>query len=70
MTNLGAEVAMPGEAGEWPVVIERTTTEVAPICGKCGSRVVFVGKLPAIRFLPLLQVDKCAQCNHVLTLPL
>jgi hypothetical protein len=69
MTGPEAEVAVPGEMMEWPALTGQATTEMAPICGKCGSSVSFVGKLPAIRLLPLLRIYKCPPCNLVITVP-
>ena len=45
-----------------------TAKATAPVCGKCGGSLALVAKLPAIRLLPLVEVYKCALCNHVVTL--
>jgi hypothetical protein len=53
---------------EWTGSTERTANAMPPICEKCGGSLAFVGKLPAIRLLPLLQVYKCSPCNHVVAM--
>ena len=66
--NLNAEIAMQGEPLEWPASTGRAANAIAPICEKCGGSLTFVGKLPAIRLLPLLQVYRCMPCNDVVTM--
>ena len=63
----GPEVAMPVETMEWPARVAHAAIAMTPSCEKCGGSLAFVGKLPAIRLLPLLQVYKCSPCNHVIT---
>ena len=58
---------MPSETAEWPAWTGHAATETALICGKCRGDLAFVGKLPAVRFLPLLQVYKCIPCNQIVT---
>ena len=60
---------MPVETLEWPARIRHAALAMMPICEKCGGNLAFVGKLPAIRLQPLLQVYKCRPCNHVVTIP-
>jgi hypothetical protein len=64
---------MQREAMERPGRIEPMASALpsiatAPICEKCRGHLAFVGKLPAIRLMPLLEVYKCAPCNHVVTM--
>jgi hypothetical protein len=66
--NLEAEITTQGETMEWTGSTERTANAMPPICEKCGSSLAFVGRLPAIRLLPLLQVYKCSPCNHVVAM--
>lgn len=65
--DLKAEIATQSETMEWSGSIERTANAMPPICEKCRGSLAFVGKLPGIRLLPLLQVYKCTPCNHVIT---
>lgn len=66
--NLNAEITMQGETLQWSASTERAANTIAPICEKCGGSLAFVGELPAIRLLPLLQVYRCMPCNDVVTL--
>ena len=59
---------MPSETMEWSGSTTCTAKATAPVCGKCGGSLALVAKLPAIRLLPLVEVYKCALCNHVVTL--
>lgn len=65
--NLNAEITMQGETPESPASAGRTANAIAPTCEKCGGSLAFVGELPAIRLLPLLQVYRCKPCNDVVT---
>jgi hypothetical protein len=62
-----AEIAMQSETIEWPGSTTSTAKAAAPMCGRCGGSLIFVGELPAIRLLPLVDIYKCAPCNHVVT---
>lgn len=52
---------------EWSGSTGRTMNAMPPICEKCRGSLTFVGKLPAVRLLPLLKVYKCSPCNQVVT---
>jgi hypothetical protein len=56
-----------GETMEWPTSPGPTAHAMAPVCEKCGGGLDFVGKLPAIRLHPLVEVYKCRPCNDVVT---
>ena len=66
--SLNAEIAMHAETPDSPASAGRAANTIAPICEKCGGSLAFVGELPAIRLLPLLQVYRCKPCNDVVTL--
>lgn len=58
---------MQTESMEWPAILEHAAKPTPPICDKCGAWLAFVGKLPAIRLCPLIEVYKCGPCNDVVT---
>ena len=66
--DLRAEITTQNETMEWAGRTARMANATAPICEKCGGSQAFVGKLPAIRLLPLLEVYKCSPCNQVVTM--
>ena len=66
--DLRAEITTQGEPMEWAGSTARMANATAPICEKCGGSQAFVGKLPAIRLLPLLEVYKCSPCNQVVVM--
>jgi hypothetical protein len=66
--GLGAEITTQGETMEWAGRTERMANTMPPACEKCGGSQAFVGKLPAIRLLPLLEVYKCSPCNQVVAM--
>jgi hypothetical protein len=63
--DLRAEITTQSEPMQWAGSTARMANATAPICEKCGDSLALVGKLPAIRLLPLLEVYKCSPCNQV-----
>jgi hypothetical protein len=63
-----AEIAMQSETIEWSGSTASTAKAAAPMCGKCSGGLAFVGKLPAVRLLPSVEVYKCTPCNHVVSM--
>ena len=73
MSHPGTEVAMSVETmsvetKKWPAGSRQAALAMTGACEKCGGPLVFVGKLPAVRLQPLLQVYKCSPCNQIVTL--
>lgn len=66
--DLRAEITTQSETMEWAGSTERMANATAQICEKCGGSQAFVGMLPAIRLLPLLEVYKCSPCNQVVAM--
>ena len=66
--GLGPEITTQSETMERAGSTARMANATAPICEKCGGSQAFVGKLPAIRLLPLLEVYKCSPCNQVVAM--
>jgi hypothetical protein len=66
--DLRAEITTQNETMEWAGRTARMANATAPICEKCGGSQALIGKLPAIRLLPLLEVYKCTPCNQVVTM--
>jgi hypothetical protein len=54
---------------QWAGSTARMANAMPPACEKCGDSLALVGKLPAIRLHPLLEVYKCSPCNQVVMRP-
>lgn len=66
--DLGVEIATRGKPMQWAGSTARMANAMPPACEKCGDSLALVGKLPAIRLHPLLEVYKCSPCNQVVVM--